>query len=38
MKCIAVTNTHPAERLKQANLVVASLEEVTVETLESLLG
>ena len=38
MKCIAVTNTHPAERLKQADLVVASLEAVTVGTLDSLLG
>jgi beta-phosphoglucomutase len=38
MKCIAVTNTHPAERLREADLVVASLETVTVGTLESLLG
>jgi beta-phosphoglucomutase family hydrolase len=38
MKCIAVTNTHPAASLNEADLVVASLEEVTTETLESLLG
>lgn len=38
MKCIAVTNTHPAERLERADLVVTSLEEVTVERLDSLLG
>lgn len=37
MKCVAVTNTHPAERLRDADLVVDSLEEVTVETLENLL-
>jgi len=37
MKCVAVTNTHTAERLRDADLVVDSLEEVTVGTLESLL-
>lgn len=37
MRCIAVTNTHPAERLEEADKVVDSLEEVTVNTLESLL-
>jgi beta-phosphoglucomutase family hydrolase len=37
MKCIAVTNTHPAEMLQEADKVVDSLERVTVSTLESLL-
>jgi beta-phosphoglucomutase family hydrolase len=37
MKCIAVTNTHPADRLKEADLVVDSLELATVSTVESLL-
>jgi len=37
MKCIAVTNTHPAERLKEADRVVDSLEIVTVNTIESVL-
>ncbi len=33
MKCIAVTNTHPAELLKEADIVLASLEEVKPELL-----
>ncbi len=37
MKCIAVTNTHPAEKLVEADKVVDSLEEVTLNALESLL-
>jgi beta-phosphoglucomutase family hydrolase len=37
MKCIAVTNTHPAERLNEADLVVDSLELATVSTIEALL-
>jgi beta-phosphoglucomutase family hydrolase len=37
MKCIAVTNTHPADRLAQADRVVDSLEAISVETLEALL-
>ena len=37
MKCIAVTTTHPAERLRQADLVVGSLTEVGVETVTRLL-
>jgi HAD superfamily hydrolase (TIGR01509 family) len=28
MKCVGITNTHPAETLKQANRVVSSLEEL----------
>ena len=37
MRCIAVTNTHPAERLVEADTVVESLEVVTVNTVECLL-
>jgi beta-phosphoglucomutase family hydrolase len=37
MKCIAVTNTLPRERLLEADLVVDSLKRVTVDTISSLL-
>jgi beta-phosphoglucomutase family hydrolase len=37
MQCIAVTNTHPRESLAEADLIVDTLEEVTVENLEDLL-
>jgi HAD superfamily hydrolase (TIGR01509 family) len=36
MKCLAVTNSHPAELLKEANAVVRSLEEVDLSLLEKL--
>jgi beta-phosphoglucomutase len=36
MKCLAVTNSHPAELLKEANAVVRSLEEVDLFFLEKL--
>ncbi len=36
MSCIAVTNTHPRESLMEADLVVDSLEEVTVADVEEL--
>lgn len=36
MKCVAVTNTHPRASLKEADMAVDSLEEVTVDTLSSL--
>ena len=36
MKCLAVTNSHPAELLKEANAVVQSLEEVDLPFLEIL--
>jgi len=38
MSCIAVTNTNPRESLGEADLVVDSLEEVTVVDLMQLLG
>jgi beta-phosphoglucomutase family hydrolase len=38
MQCLAVTNTHPRERLAKANLVVDTLEEVTPSVLEGLLN
>ena len=36
MKCIAVTNSHSRDSLKNADLIVGSLEEVGVETLAGL--
>ncbi len=36
MKCIAVTNSHPISSLKKADLIVASLERVTVYILSGL--
>jgi len=37
MACIAVTNTHPAERLSAADIVVENLEGITLHKLEALL-
>lgn len=37
MYCVAVTNTHLQAKLKQADLIVDTLEMVTVEDLEKLL-
>jgi beta-phosphoglucomutase-like phosphatase (HAD superfamily) len=34
MKCLAVTNSHPAELLSEAHAVVKSLEEVNLDFLE----
>ena len=36
MKCLAVTNSHPAELLTDANAVVKSLEEVSLAFLQKL--
>ena len=36
MRCLAVTNSHPAEELRSADAVVTSLAEVTISYLESL--
>jgi beta-phosphoglucomutase len=36
MKCLAVTNSHPAEQLTEANAVVTSLDEVTLPFLQKL--
>jgi beta-phosphoglucomutase family hydrolase len=36
MKCVAVTNSHPREKLSAADLIVDSLKEVNVETLKGL--
>jgi beta-phosphoglucomutase len=36
MKCLAVTNSHPAELLGEANAVVKSLEEVSLSFLQRL--
>jgi len=38
MSCLAVTNTNPKSKLAEADLIVDSLEEVTVSRLESLLN
>lgn len=38
MKCLAITTTQPRERLGQADRVVDSWEEVTVEQIEALLA
>jgi HAD superfamily hydrolase (TIGR01509 family) len=36
MKCLAVTNSHPAELLNEADAVVKSLEEIDLSFLQSL--
>jgi HAD superfamily hydrolase (TIGR01509 family) len=38
MKCVAITTTQPRERLGEADWIVDSLEEVTVEQVERLLA
>ncbi|MDP2919046.1 MAG: HAD family phosphatase [Dehalococcoidia bacterium] len=38
MKCIAVTNTSPADKLAEADLIVNSLQEVTIAVIEKLLS
>jgi beta-phosphoglucomutase family hydrolase len=38
MKVVAVTNTYPAKELTDADLIVSSLEEVTIEALKKLQG
>ncbi len=37
MKCLAVTTTHPKEKLKEADLILDTLEEVYLDNLEKLL-
>jgi hypothetical protein len=36
MKCVAVTNSHPAASLKGADLIVDTLEKVSIESLVKL--
>jgi beta-phosphoglucomutase family hydrolase len=36
MKCVAVTNSHPKDKLKQADLVVDTLEGVSINDLKKL--
>ena len=36
MKCLAITNSYPAERLSVADMIVKSLEEVEIEDIEKL--
>src|SRR5687768_1925822 len=37
LRCVAVTNTYPASELKQADLIVATLSDLTLETIETLI-
>ena len=37
MPCIAVTNTTPREELREADLIIDTLEEITIDDLERLL-
>jgi beta-phosphoglucomutase family hydrolase len=36
MKCVAVTNSHPAKKLENADLIVDSLEQVDISVLKGL--
>ena len=36
MKCIAVTNSHPSESLEKADIVVDTLEVISIGDLEGL--
>jgi beta-phosphoglucomutase family hydrolase len=36
MKCVAVTNSHPSQSLKNADLIIDSLEKVDINTLNEL--
>ena len=36
MKCVAVTNSHPKDKLKQADLVVDTLEDISINDLKKL--
>ena len=36
MACLAVTNTHPGQRLKEADLIVDTLEAVTIDDIKGL--
>jgi HAD superfamily hydrolase (TIGR01509 family) len=36
MKCVAVTNSHPMEKLKQADRVVKTLEDISIDDLTAL--
>jgi beta-phosphoglucomutase-like phosphatase (HAD superfamily) len=38
MYCVGVTNTCPREDISEADVVVDSLEEITVKTIEELLS
>ena len=38
MRCIAVTTTHPADKLSGADLIVDSLAELEPDTFQRLLG
>ncbi len=38
MKCVAVTTSHPAESLSEADIIVGSLEQVTIDMLQKLIA
>jgi beta-phosphoglucomutase len=38
MKCLAVTNSHPAELLKEADAIVGSLENISLADLQKICG
>ena len=38
IRCIAVTNTTSKEKLREADLIIDTLEEITIDDLERLLG
>jgi beta-phosphoglucomutase-like phosphatase (HAD superfamily) len=37
MSCLAITNTHPKESLKEADLIVDSLKAVSINDIEELI-
>ena len=38
MRCLAVTNTHPSSSLREADMVIDTLEAVSTDDLEGLLN
>ncbi len=38
MKCIAIASTHPEERLQKADLIVSSIDQLKIGTIQNLLG
>lgn len=38
MRCVAITNSNPQEKLGEADMIVRTLEEISPQTLEMLLG
>jgi hypothetical protein len=38
MPCLAVTNTHPSQSLAEADLIVDTLEKVSINDIEGLIN